>query len=234
MKSDRPGQPFSTNCLSGRNDDNSAMFSLKTLAAKVDPTASSTRQTSLEDSGVIDLKKLLANTARVDVAAPVSSSADAGLFALPESTLVPQMMETPSPSNDRQARATGGHGRWFAAAMLIVATGAGTMIALHARSLHAQSASVLRLQSGVAAAARAAGSVALVEAHAPPAESVVPKADETKAADGLSPQRSRRSVVDRSRKTAPAVKQRTEVKQPASEPCDLLCEIRRRAQRKKP
>ncbi|MBK9265615.1 MAG: hypothetical protein IPM54_38230 [Polyangiaceae bacterium] len=247
MKSDRLDQPSSSmGGLSGRNDDHAGMLSLKTLAAKVEPAAS-TRETTLEDSGVIDLKKLMANAEPVDLFPPVLNPADAGLFAVPEITLVPQVVGTQNQANDAQAKATGGRGKWVAAASLMAVAAVGTLIGLHARGLEAQSKSVPQLQNGVAAAARTVSPEPRERAEAPRPQptpqsvaTALPSPAQPKAvqARAPAPQKIRRAVTnpplrDRARKAEPAAEPKPEVKQPPPEPCDLMCEIRRRATKKK-
>jgi hypothetical protein len=242
MKSDRLGQPSTPRAgLSGRNEDPSAMISLKTLAARVDSTAAATRQASSDDSGMIDLKKLMANAAASPEPMPPVLCPDGGLFAVPEATLTPQVMAAELQSNEAHTKAIGAKGKWFAAAIVMALGTAGAMVALHARSKP-----VPQVQAGVAAAlptaAEPRGVVEAPKVQEPP-QSVVnapPKDEPKNGAAPPVPQRNRRAVTssdsrNRSRQESTATSGKTETKPPVppAGSCDLMCEIQRAAARNK-
>jgi hypothetical protein len=241
MKSDRRSQPSSAGgSLSRPNDDNSVMFSLKTLAAKAEPTVSASQPASMDDSGLIDLKKLMANAGASDQLPPVLFPDEAGLFALPEETLAPQVVTAPDESADVQGKAMRGRGKWLAAILMTVSAGAGMGV------LHTRSKDVPQLEARVAAAAERAASEQRKFVAAPPGQdtspsvaNVVPTPEDTtaKVVEPVATFRGRRAVVsppsrDRSKQDVPA-KTKTETKQPPPEPCDLMCEIERAARKKR-
>jgi hypothetical protein len=245
MKSDRLGHSSSSRGgLSGPNDD-SSVVSLKALVAKAAPGLSAARAPSSEDSGVIDLKKLMANAppasdALPPVLAPSEEGlfSEAGLFDMPENTLVPHVAPVSGESNDAPAMQTAGRAKWLVAAMFVALAVVGTKGILHARTPQ-----VAQLQRGVAAAMPATTSEPnkFVETPRPvetaPAVAVeVPATKATAPVEATTTRRTRKVATsrDQPRQEATTVKSKVDAPQPPPPAaCDLMCEIARAAARKK-
>jgi len=239
MKSDRLGHASpSKGGLSGQNDD-SSVVSLKALVAKADPTLSATRAPSVDDSGIIDLKKLMASAPpSSDALPPVLAPSEAGLFAVPENTPLPHVMQTPGLTEDATENPSSRRGTVLVSAMLMM----GAAIVL-AGALYLKASRVAPAQRGVAAAVPVQTSEPrpFVEAPrpmetAPAMANVAPTPKETKAGD-VAPRRGRQAAVKRpSRERAQqesTPQTRAGQKPAASESCDLMCEIERRARKTK-
>ncbi len=234
MNSERLGHSSSSRgSLSGPTDENSVV-SLKALAARATPKLSSARASLLEDSGMIDLKKLMANAAPSSNALPsVFAPSDAGLFAVPEVTFVPHVAAVSGVS----AKDSVGWAKWLGAATLVVLAGLGTLGILQARKAH-----VSDRQSGVSVAAAVATTEKLGFVEAPrPIDTahevthVAPTAKETPAPVATA-YRTRKAVVPtpprnqaQQEATPPP---EVEAQQPPPAPCDLMCEIERAAHKK--
>lgn len=242
MKSDRrPLPPPPGSRLSGPTDDSSAMFSLKTLAAKVESTATATQAaTTVDDSGLIDLRKLMASAEATANLPPVLAPEAAYPFGPPEeTTLLPQVFETQAVVVETNT--VHNRKKWIAIGAAMVVS---TLITVGVMQVSRREPSQLATSPTQAAspvpAAQAEPSKFVETVPSPVVEEKTPPASvNTVATSAAAPVRAQRAVPvaprrDRSTSTAPTPTNKAEVKKPPpSAPCDLMCEIQRAAQRKK-
>ena len=247
MKSDRRVLPLPPESgLSGPNDDN-VMFSLKAFAAKAEPTVPATQgAATVDDSGVIDLKKLMANAGPFEDMPPILSPLEAYPFGAPEeATLVPQAFGTAKPA---EANPRGKNVKWLAMSFVLVTSAIVTVGVLQMRSAqNAPAPETMRMGQAAAAVDTKTLPSRPVEIVAPPTNSLVVKEntaattakDQPPAATALP--RAQRPFAnppnrERARQTTSVPKGKTEAaptpSAPPAEPCDLRCEIDRRMKKK--
>lgn len=240
MKSDRLGHSSSSgNRLSGSNDD-SSVVSLKALVAKVDSSASTPRATSFEDSGLIDLKKLMANAPAPssDALPPVLAPNEAGLFAVPEPTLTPPVHGDLSLSGDAPKNGSRGHAKWLVAAMVTMIAVVGTIGILQARTspvAQTERATSPAVQPPPSEPQRFVEAKPAPEAVAPVVAAEPEKVEAQASATSTHP--GRKAAIstasrERVRRETPTVKAKPEETPKSSTPCDLMCEMRRAASNK--
>lgn len=240
MKSERLGHSLSSrSSLSGSNDD-SSVVSLKALVAKADPTLGAARSTTSEDSGLIDLKKLMASAPPASEALPtVLAPSEAGLFDVPEITLMPHVAVVLDASNEASAPTSHRWAKWAGAAALVTVVAVGLM-----GILHSQKADVSAVQSSAAAAAPVAPieTNRFVEEPRPVETAPVPVVANVAPVETAAPppktttQPSRKAAVQtpsRNQAQQETTPRKVESTQPPPPPCDLMCEIQRAAKKKK-
>lgn len=240
MNSDRLGQSSSSRGgLSGSNED-SSVVSLKALVAKASPQKSAAPAATFDDSGLIDLNKLKAmeNAAAASGAlSPVLAANEAGLFAMPERTLTPQVAAAPSLSEDTQANPTAGRGKW----LVVGAVAALLAIVGTFGAVYMQSSSPAQSESTVAPATettetRAAETSPRVEPT--PAVTAAPAPTTESRPEATQARPNRQAAIstatqNRAGREVPVVQNKPEQKPAPSTPCDLRCEIERAAKKKK-
>jgi hypothetical protein len=236
MKSDRLG-PSSTSAVGlSKSNDDSSVVSLKALVSRTDPTLSARRAATTEDSGLIDLKKLMATAPpSSDALPPVLAPQEAGLFAVP----APNAMPAPVPSSslaDETAAPSTSRAKWFAVVSVAIMLIVGGVAIVQKREPSPPQVA----QAGIVLPSNESVSPKFVEAKQPveaqPRPETKPPAPVDTRASG-SPQVSRQAAVtatsrERAGRDAPVTKRPVEEKAPA-QACDLMCEMERAAKKRK-
>ncbi len=237
MKSDHRVLPLPRETgLSGPDNDNSVMFSLGAVAVKAESTVSAMQAAAtVHDSGLIDLKKMMANAVAQELP-PFFSPLDAYPFGAPaeEATLLPQAFEAAKPA---EAKTGEKNVKWLAMSFVLVASAVVAVGVLQMRSAQNEGApEVVRMGHTVSA-----GESRPVEVVAPPTNSLVVK--ENTAATTTNNQALAATALPRPQRpvanpqqNASVTKGKTEaaptLPAPSDEPCDLRCEIDRRMKKK--
>lgn len=251
MRSDRLGHSSPSSSLGdglSRPNDDSSVVSLEALVAKADAKVATSRPATTEDSGLIDLKSLLASAPppSSDVLPPVLQPTAAGLFDVSEATLHPHVAPAPGSASETSAPASSSRAaKWFVAASALALV-VGTIGVLQTRANRADSAEAISAAAIPAApveAARPVEAAVPVELEAPEvapaAQEIAPPPATTQPATTqprINRQPTANSVPrDNTRREQPATTAKpkpTEVIPPAG-PCDLMCEIQRAAKKTK-
>lgn len=252
MKSERLGHSSPSSSkgdgLSRPNDD-SAVVSLKALVAKADAKATANRAPSTEDSGLIDLKSLLASAPppSSDALPAVLQPPAAGLFDVPEATLNPYVAAAPGLARETPAPGTSRAAKWFVAASALALAVVGTIGVFHARTdqvVATQTSSVASPASPAidpgapSEAAKPVEAAVPIEPKAPEVANALPEATPQPVA--TQPRINRQTTANSTTRDNTRREQASTTAKPkaaeaasAAGTCDLMCEMKRTVTKKK-